>query len=439
MLVLATLIGVQTAFATYTPICVTVAQGQGWNWVAAQFVPGISGTARSQFIARLMALNEEGNNLSAGEMICADPNDPAFTGVPATTTTLPPTTTTGVPTTTSTTPPTTTTSTTIAPTTTQTSTSTTTSTTTSTSTTSTSSTTTSTTTTSTLPPTSTTDPPTTSGFLVTFDGDPNAMNSFRWGVHHRDNDIINSTQWQADHALLAAGDCTTPDQHHTVQRTEPEAAIYVCASVGGNPAAGHMMTTMGDVSGYSFVWFTPNRTFDAEHTISFDVSLTNEGARRWWEVAIVPATAGDLFCAHNLNSQGGLPCGYPNQMTVLGPHLTMGGPIPNYPTNAVVFGSGPLGNEAAVTMGGVHHNLSGGYICGFDPTACNSVQIRRPISITENANGTITFSLAGRTWTEPGQFPAGAWKVVFAEHNYTPDKDGPILSHTFHWDTFWIR
>lgn len=265
------------------------------------------------------------------------------------------------------------------------------------------------------------------------------MDRFRWGVHHRDDDITNSTQWGADHALLGAGDCTTPDQHHTVHVAEPEAAVYVCGSVGGNPAAGHMMTTMGDVSGYSFVWLTPDRTFNNEHTVSFDVSLTNEGQRRWWEVAILPAGAGDLFCAHNLNNQGGLPCGYPDQTRVLGPHLTMGGPIDAYPTSAVVFGNGPLGNEAAVTLNGTHHNLSGGYVCGFDPEACGSVQIRRHITLTENSNGTITFTMGTRTWTEPGQFPAGQWKVVFTDHSYTPQKDAVPQSLTFHWDNISVQ
>lgn len=108
-LILALLTGVsvvavtEVSSATYTPICVDVQAGQGWNWVAAQFVPGITGTARTRFIDRLRLENEEGAALTAGERICADPSDPAFASTTTTTvvpTTVRPTTTTIRPTTT---------------------------------------------------------------------------------------------------------------------------------------------------------------------------------------------------------------------------------------------------------------------------------------------------------------------------------------------------
>ena len=55
-------------------------------------------------------------------------------------------------------------------------------------------------------------------------------------------------------------------------------------------------------------------------------------------------------------------------------------------------------------------------------------------SITDNGNGTITVDYAG-VWTETfsGSFP-DEFRVVFKDHNYTPDKDGRPIGHAYHWD-----
>ena len=79
-------------------------------------------------------------------------------------------------------------------------------------------------------------------------------------------------------------------------------------------------------------------------------------------------------------------------------------------------------------------------LCGFDPEACTSKAIRRPFSITDNRNGTITVSYAGfATYTVPGSFPAGGFNVVFKDHNYTPDKDGAPVGYTWHWDNIIVK
>jgi hypothetical protein len=37
-----------------------------------------------------------------------------------------------------------------------------------------------------------------------------------------------------------------------------------------------------------------------------------------------------------------------------------------------------------------------------------------------------------------GSFPDEPWRVVFKDHNYTPDKDAIPIGHTWHWDNIVI-
>ena len=58
--------------------------------------------------------------------------------------------------------------------------------------------------------------------------------------------------------------------------------IYACRD--------HLMTSMGDVDGYSILWFAPDATFRGAEvtTVSWEVNVTDLGGRQWWEVSIVP-------------------------------------------------------------------------------------------------------------------------------------------------------
>ena len=47
----------------------------------------------------------------------------------------------------------------------------------------------------------------------------------------------------------------------------------------------------------------------------------------------------------------------------------------------------------------------------------------------DNGDGTVTFTGAGVSITEQGSFPDGPVRVVFYDHNYTPDKDGLEFMH----------
>jgi hypothetical protein len=64
---------------------------------------------------------------------------------------------------------------------------------------------------------------------------------------------------------------------------------------------------------------------------------------------------------------------------------------------------------------------------------------RYPVSLVDNHNGTVTFTVNGTSVTRPGSFPVCPCHVVFYDQNYTPDKDGVPVGHTWHWDTIVIR
>ncbi|MEP1125079.1 MAG: hypothetical protein ABJH68_14440, partial [Ilumatobacter sp.] len=63
--------------------------------------------------------------------------------------------------------------------------------------------------------------------------------------------------------------------------------------------------------------------------------------------------------------------------------------------------------------------------------------------ITDLGNGTIEVRIDQGTSTYvrqvPGTFPRNA-RVIFEDHNYTPDKDNDTNGHhTWHWDNLIVR
>ena len=71
--------------------------------------------------------------------------------------------------------------------------------------------------------------------------------------------------------------------------------FWVCSPPGVGNA--HVMTSMGDVDGYSTLSMAPKQTFPAVHRVCWDQNVTDHGGRQWTEVLIVPASKiadGDL-------------------------------------------------------------------------------------------------------------------------------------------------
>jgi LysM repeat protein len=284
-------------------------------------------------------------------------------------------------------------------------------------------------TTTTVQPTTTTQPPS-AGFVETFDGNPDALGRFDTGVFHRDKVIVAMTEWQADHALTGSGDCTGPDQTHTVHRDNPAESFYVCASVDGDASKGHLMTSVGDTSGYSIAWFSPKQVFTDVDFVAWDVNLTNLAARQWWEVVLVPTGDPHLTTKRSISETAN---------------------VAEYTPGMVALGKGPFGDDGNIYSGGVYRDPFGwNHVSNVDKAAAASKMIRRPFWMRDNHDGTITFQFGFRSdgvtpylHTYAGEFP-DEFRVYFKDHNYTPNKGdtgcgGVCSGYTWHWDNIVVR
>jgi hypothetical protein len=184
---------------------------------------------------------------------------------------------------------------------------------------------------------------------------------------------------------------------------------------------------VGDTSGYSIGWFSPNQTFSSVREVDFDVNLTDLKDRQWWKVGVVSEARYNSTC-------NGSCCG----------------PAPGFLVSGV--GSDDLPTSlatsdlfAATWSGGASAGYPGGMKIGntntnatSNPTP-NDKMTRHPVRLVDNRNGTITFTVAGVSATANGSFPACPCRVVFYDHNYTPDKDGTPVGHTWHWDNIIVQ
>jgi hypothetical protein len=264
-----------------------------------------------------------------------------------------------------------------------------------------------------------TQPSSSAAFVETFTGNT-GLQRFRMGVFHRDADAHGfglgapgERTWPADHDL----NCGPPDTKRILDKTDRSGSFYMCRD--------HMMTSMGHVDGYSVVWFSPNQSFAHINRVCWDVNVSSNllGHRQWWEVGILPVGQPDVFAIDWLAGTANLP---------------------NYgDVNAVVLGFGPdNGPYPKLSVG--NNVVGGGSINDADR---NDIAKRVPHCLRDNGNGTITYSndTPSGGFTAPGSFPAGTLKVVFKDHNYTPDKDcghmpgGVCQSYTWHWDNIIIE
>lgn len=279
-------------------------------------------------------------------------------------------------------------------------------------------------------------------FEETFDGDPPSPSqdllprTFDYVVTHRTHpttpDGIDSSgsygSFPGDHG----SDCSGPPNQHIVPSTthrsnsaNPDESFYRCKN--------HMMSSMGQVEGYSVSAFWPRQEFDFTDggILEFDVNINAPHGRVWWEVLIMPreqlqvAAAKDWLPIDETYPEDRIVFDF-SDSSVREMHLGTGSP----PPNGVIAHAAECGNPCWWGADFRHPN---------DP-ALTDRRIRRThrIEIQENR---ISWGIE----TEDGTFdtismdvltglPFQRGLVVFKTHAYTPDKDHNFNRYTFHWD-----
>jgi hypothetical protein len=246
--------------------------------------------------------------------------------------------------------------------------------------------------------------------VATFDGNT-GLERLNSGLWHRDPYMVDQTEWQGDHDL----NCGGPDTTRTVHRSNPSESFYMCKD--------HLMTSVGDTSGSSIAWLSPNMSFNSVTEVSFNINLTNLGMRKWWKVGIVS----EALWNSTTNSQC---CG------VAPGFLHLDGSVDddqqlwftwneNQPHGLLQIGTnvGPFP--------GVQANPA--------PT---DKATRFPVSVRDNKNGTVTFTVAGQSLTLANALPQCPCRVVLTDENYTPNKatDQQVSNpYTWHWDNIVVR
>ncbi len=273
-------------------------------------------------------------------------------------------------------------------------------------------------------------------FEETFDGDPSAPSqallptNFDYVVTHRTHPKAHFdpfSSFPADHGDDCAGPnpAVSPLPQHSVTTSHfsnganPDQSFFVCKN--------HMMSSMGDVSGYSVTAFWPKQEFNFANggVLEFDVNINGNHPRSWWEVMLVP--------------RGELKVGPAREWL----------PIDEvYPKDRIVFEY--MQNKRKIQVGTAALDPNGKIVdvaewgnweqmFAGDP-ATTDRRIRRTMRMTFNNDQLIwAIEKADGSFDEysvnvPGGLPFDQGLVVFKTHAYTPQKDGNTNTYTFHWD-----
>lgn len=272
-------------------------------------------------------------------------------------------------------------------------------------------------------------------FEATFEGDPAGPSQqaipeiFDFSVTHRTHPRDHAPSFEpfpADHDMQCAGPNPSLDplpQHavvtsHLSSGRRPDASFFICRD--------HLMSSMGDVEGYSVSAFWPRQEFDfsAGGVLEFDVNLTS-AARSWWEVVIVPREQLRVGAARVW-----LPIDetYPSERILLD---FSGG------KRRLEVGTGGIDPEGWI--GSASDWASWADLHPNDPGVSDR-RVRRRMRL-EISDQYLVWSIAqadgtldSLTLDLPSGLPFDRGLVVFKTHAYTPRKDGNLDSYTFHWD-----
>lgn len=273
-------------------------------------------------------------------------------------------------------------------------------------------------------------------FEETFDGDPASPSqallpaTFDFSVTHRTHpkdhfSVFDS--YLADHDDHCAGpnpDISPLPQHevttsHLSHGALPDKSFFICKN--------HMMSSMGDVEGYSVTSFWPRQEFDFSNggVLEFDVNINDNHPRSWFEVMIVPRSELKVAAAREW-----LPIdeAYPKDRIVF-----------EFMENKrkIQVGTGAIDPEGIILEAGDWKTWRDEF--SNDP-ANDDRRIRRTMRMTFTETELVWAiqqedgDFSEYTVTVPGGLPFTRGLVVFKTHAYTPEKDGNMNTYTFHWD-----
>lgn len=260
-------------------------------------------------------------------------------------------------------------------------------------------------------------------FSATFENSGEFTRNFQLEILHGTGPVTaqepGTREWPADHNASCAQPATT----RTLRVDQPTAELmYWCPKLEAD--SGHVHTSMR-TTGFALVSFAPNRSFTNVHKICWDVSMADVGGRRWPQIAVVPEAT--------YQKNGGVlsyVSGGSNAIGTTAAHFIDG----------ATFLVELLKGSTSVFVGSPNGDANfAGFVNGTD-------KLRRfKHCVTDNENGTVTFSLerasSTETRTQPGSIPNGPVRVIFADNNYNPPKDPPATPdpNTMHWDNIQIE
>lgn len=270
-------------------------------------------------------------------------------------------------------------------------------------------------------------------FEETFTGKPTSPDqatlpkTFDYAATHRNHPASPDGPWDsfpADHGMDCVG---PPVQHnvttnHTSNGNNPDKSFFMCND--------HMMSSMGDVDGYSVTNFWPKQEFDftsGTGVLEFDVNINGSHGRSWWEVMIAPRDQMKVGAA-----QEWLPIDetYPKDRVILS--------FSDNSNRWIGVGSGVIPPDGWSVDQSDWRNWSG----DIDPTdpANTDRRIRRKHRI-ELTDTKINWRIQKQDGTFddfsvdlPAGLPLKKGIVMFKTHAYTPNKDGVHNMFTYHWD-----
>lgn len=328
------------------------------------------------------------------------------------------------------------------------------------------------TTTTTIPPTTTTEPPpptTTepppSEFVrdfCDFATDDCQLDQF---VQYRQNLTPNSV-FVGEHGLapdwtIENQHCTAPETTRPLYRNLPHEHVYRCVP-GGNLDAAHQMSNVLNAAPYVFTGSSMPKIHEGIQRLAFQVNMTNNGGRSFWEIAVIPA---DQSFVDGMPCGGNLPCndnydyetlgaiGFGNRSQV-GTAFRVATPTEKWGNLTTLSWS----NRTEIIDGEIVHTpcseISG--TCFHAQLHSNTSSVRERYQVVVEKRGDdIWFGQEAEDgqmhWViiEDQDFPEGPVRVVLKFHSYTPDKsyDGwpqgngrtessAVNNFTWHWDDF---